>query len=387
MPLSESVIHDSYGNIITSHGFNSKESDLVAQINRIAAQLDIRLDGQSLKFNALLYKLVHAKKIESSNLSEAANEIFQKLNELLDKEGHIARQTHKAQGIFDTTPLDQRALRDQMQDHDVTRLMPKSSAGFEVLAPTNRFDSESTVLMCEGIQIALKDESIDHIVIPLGPGHWRGVYLTKPTPPDDKYRLELFDPYGGKNARIILPYVTEVLEQCGISLDKLDIEPTGPVIPQEDGYACGDFLCAYSHKKMKELGANDCDQEFIRVLDEVGNEGDALRSFSRAKISGIAHYEESSHVERDAPEVPLSKEVQYEHIEKDLDAKEKQVIDATIGNVVHPNINYKLELATIIKNRNELFKKVANFSEDDPSDEELAEKLQADELRNAGFKP
>ena len=158
-----------------------------------------------------------------------------------------------ANGSYDNKPLHLRHFKDQLQDHDMQKIMPKSYGTIDVLAALRVGDPAIFVAISDGIQLALDNPSIQHVLIPIGPGHWRSMCLSKPIAPEAPYQLELFDPYGRKGAKAIEKTALTLLSKVGIPSHQIQITYVGPQKPQCDGYACGDFTCAYSHQKMRDL--------------------------------------------------------------------------------------------------------------------------------------
>lgn len=251
-------------------------------VNRLAAKHNIALGAQSDKVIDLVGNHLEQSFRESASEDVAAF-IYALAIEQMDRETDENRRMYGNQSRYDRKYIHQRSLRDQLQDHDMTRLLPKSDGHIEVLGPVNRFDSSSIGAAQEGINLALQQQRYKHIFIPIGPGHWRGAYLSKPGDGTGQYQLELFDPYGPRGANAIRHMTLGLLKQCGINERQISITLTGPIKPQQDGYACGDFTCAYSHKKMQELDAPStaCNQELINVLDTHGNRDDLLRHATR----------------------------------------------------------------------------------------------------------
>ncbi|MFI4919535.1 MAG: hypothetical protein ACHP65_08265 [Legionellales bacterium] len=183
---------------------------------------------------------------------------------------------------FTSIPLHKRKDKDtaELQDHDITRLLPKSSATVAVLATMNRLSIDGWE--AEAIMVALKNEQIKNIVMISGPGHWRGMYLTKTPGKSRPYELELFDPQGASGNRTIHKFAETLMKTSGIPLEQINITYTAPRKLQTDQYSCGDFVCAYSHKKIQEFGvANGFDSHLIEVLNNSGNENNALRKASQ----------------------------------------------------------------------------------------------------------
>ena len=168
---------------------------------------------------------------------------------------------------------DRRERNTQLTDQDMERFMPKSTGEIEVLTCCHRFDPQSRKVIIDALAEALKNANKKHIVIPIGPGHWRGFYLTKPNSLDQagKYSLEIFDPYGPDNIKSTdTDNIMELLTTLDVPSENIDLMLTGPTIIQKDSYACGDFTCAYSHLKMRALGAlsENYNQELIDALQK-----------------------------------------------------------------------------------------------------------------------
>lgn len=261
---------------------NEKKKQLLEALNNLAAQENVPLGFQSSEVIALIDKTLDTP-FDDSTLPEVANSIYSKIQEQSERDTYENQRRTRANGYFDSRRIHQRSLQDQLQDHDVMALMPISNGNIDVLPPANRHDQIALALTQDALDAALKNKEIKHIFIPVGPGHWRGIYLTKPDVDTQKYQLELFDPYGPGGATAIEDFALSLLKKCGINKDKITITTTGPTYPQRDIYACGDFTCAYSNKKMKQLGGSlgSYNEHYINVLDTQGNKKDILRHTSR----------------------------------------------------------------------------------------------------------
>ncbi|CAM3004043.1 Dot/Icm secretion system substrate [Legionella steigerwaltii] len=282
-----------------------KQKTLLTELHTLAADSN---DSITLGFQSDAVIMLIIKQLATFSdkpTPDAAVFIYSKVTDQFDREKVENQRKHSNQGRYDVVFIQNRSTRDQLQDHDMNRLMPGSYGNIDVLAPANRFDAISLDVK-EGMIKALKNKQIKHIFIPVGPGHWRGFYLTKPDADIEKYQLELFDPFGPSGANEICDFSLDLLKQCGIEEDQVTITTTGPTYPQRDVYACGDFTCAYSHKKMKELGAPSSAyiQEYITVLDSQGNKNDVLRHKSRELSKSL----------ETRPVVPL---VPLEEVERD----------------------------------------------------------------------
>lgn len=283
---------------------NKKKQQLLTAINDFSAANDMPLGHQSDAVINFISEQLETP-FEESTLQQVAVSIYSRITDIFDRERVENQRKHRNQGSYDRIFVHRRSLHDQLQDHDMTLLMPQSYGNIEVLGIVNRFDSSSIDAVQEGLVTALKDKKIKHIFIPIGPGHWRGFYLTKPND-GENYQLELFDPFGPSGADALRDISLDLLKRCGIKENQITITTSGPIHPQRDGYACGDFTCAYSHRKMKALGAPGAvyNQDLITVLDSQGNKGDVLRHESRRiskllEASPLAPLAARAEVERD----------------------------------------------------------------------------------------
>ncbi|MCW8400827.1 hypothetical protein OQJ26_18755 [Legionella sp. PATHC038] len=265
----------------------AKKQQLLTAINEFAAARDISLGFQSDEVINIISKNLEID-FEESSLPDVVASIYSEISDQFDRETAVVQRRHRDQGSYDAVYIHQRTMHDQLQDHDMDRLMPQSYGNIEVLASADRYDPTSLDVQ-DYLMAALKNEGIKHIFIPVGPGHWRGIYLTKPDNAAGKYELELFDPFGPKGASGIKDFTLNLLAKCGIKESQITITLTGPTYPQRDVYACGDFTCAYSHKKMKEHGAPSSayNQDYLKVLETQGNKNDVLRQKSRELSQGF----------------------------------------------------------------------------------------------------
>lgn len=294
MALSSNIILESYNSLVLKYAAQLNETDkqLLGLVNNIAAENNIALHLQAAGITNPLINLIKGSQTANNNdLPGTAGLIYTLITELMEAQTNINRGKHLAQGRFDLTPLHTRSLRDQMQDHDMTLSMPQSTGTISVLAVLNRFDPSSAIAIEDFLASDIFNEHVNHIIIPVGPGHWRGVFLTKQYDElgDVSYDLELFDPYGPTGATSIEDYTLNILTNCGLPRESINIRYTGPAHPQGDAYSCGDFTNAYCHKKMKEYGAlkGSYNEHLINTLENLGNVDDALRLMTREETRKI----------------------------------------------------------------------------------------------------
>ena len=152
-----------------------------------------------------------------------------------------------------TPPLHLRGKTDGMNEQDMLDIMPKSVGNIAVLTPLKTNNAESNQTVIEAIKKHIQSDAIKHMIIPVGPEHWLGLYLTKLDNNDGgfEYELEVFDSCGNEIAQEVSLFLTA----CGIS-DKTKITK----ITKKEGmrgqhYSSGDFVSAYSHLKMQKFGA------------------------------------------------------------------------------------------------------------------------------------
>ena len=254
----------------------------IEEINRknLTKEKPIELANQSNGALRVLLQEINKKPQQDAaiilnNVSVAIrteDEEAKKRNEIFSRTG--------SQSPLYQTDIRQRAL---MHDADMTAVMPKSFGDIEVLAPLSLGDSQQQDLIKEAILATLKDPKIKHIFIPIGPGHWRGVYLRKPESINDSYHLEIFDSFGKESAEKIQKSILNIIGS--IFSNPIELHYSGPTIQQKDGYSCGDYVCAYSHQKMLELNsAAPVNQALIDTLAK-GNAQGELREVTR-KVSG-----------------------------------------------------------------------------------------------------
>lgn len=348
----------------------------LASLNDYAAVNDMMLSGQSPEILSLLGE-------QLPNLTTKVESICTRMQDIWNREQKALQVRVAHNGRYDHIDIHQRASHDQLQDHDMLKFMPKPHGNVEVLAPVNTSEA-STDAVCEGIQAALANPSMNHIVIPIGPGHWRGIYLTKPDVADAPYQLELFDPMGPQGAIEIEELAARLLERCGV--ENVIITHTGPPVRQQDGYACGDFTCAYSHLKMQEFGAapEGYNQHLITTLRESGNKADSLRK-AVCSVSRGWGYQQA--VLRATSEVNVDPAVTAEIVEYEEKLGErKEIYHDIISAIINVTANHILMVLKLVVDCNSIFEQAEAIIE--PKDDtEWALKLQAEELTKAGIRP
>ena len=226
---------------------------LIDKIIRIASQHDLRIDIQYRPTRQIL--LEELPKYRLSLLEELDNHaltIYQKIEHA--HHTHSNTNLYATRGKFNSEHIHQRRERDWLQDHDINYLMPRSTTNIAVVASLDT-GIDNSQAFSEGIQLQLLNPEVQHIMFPIGPSHWRGGYLSKPTESTPYFTLEIFDSFGANSAKNVLNFVLNALKMCGIDASNLSVKFSSPEVLQRDGYSCGDFVCAHSHQKMLDFGA------------------------------------------------------------------------------------------------------------------------------------
>ena len=249
-------------------------TELLKKINRLAIDNQMSLAQQS---DTALKQLL-AEVLKDSPKSPEM--IFGLVNEHIKQEDEAIKQRAALAAQDTRLPLHQNPSKTAwMQDQDMTALMPKSCVDIDVFAPLNLQDEASIAAFQEAIKGVIDNNTIKHIVVPIGPVHWQGLYLSKPTEQGDNYQLEIFDSYGITSAKRIESNILNILNIP--SMRPIETTFSQPRIPQTDGYSCGDYVCAYSHQKMKALNPEaPVNDKLIEAL-ESGNATGELRKVTR----------------------------------------------------------------------------------------------------------
>lgn len=291
--LSDEIKARSLGELKSSYPALA-QNPVLQEINDLAAA-----DGDLLSGRSTVVMQFLINEIQKSDPQSAKN-IYALMKEK-EKEDEAQKKSVISSALlgYNSLLLNQRgtnATRERsewMQDHDMARIMPSSHKHIEVLSAISTGTDELVVqtnsLIQETVLLQLVNDDIKYIMIPVGPGHWRGIYLTKPDPNqnDSKFKLEIFDSFGLHSANQITDFVLDFFSQIGIDAPELTLEYPRPPVSQADGYSCGDYVCAYSHQKMKDFGApaNAYNQDLIDAL-QAGNANYSLRKATLQVFDG-----------------------------------------------------------------------------------------------------
>ncbi len=260
---------------------NQKYIPLLKRINTLAAKNNCNLSHQS---DTVILALLEEVEKNSDDTEQNSNAIYATVNSEIIKNDEITRRHHAQQSHLGIIPLHLTDVKKtvEMHDQDMIRVMPKSCGNTEVLAPLNINDPGSVKAVKDGIKAAITNNQLAHIIIPIGPDHWRGLYLTKPIEADEPYSLEIYDSFGQNSAKTIEAFTLKCLDACGLKLIDIVYPKIDASKHQTDSYSCGDFVCAYSHKKMQEFNVDKqgYDPELIIALDK-GNANGSLRNATR----------------------------------------------------------------------------------------------------------
>lgn len=195
---------------------------------------------------------------------------------------------NKSENILTTVPihLQKKAQTDPLSNHDLNRLMPKSTEKVAVLPVLNyglseKNDYNGTGLATanvQGLSKALKDKNTKEIMLPVGPEPFIGLYLSKLEDEigNERYFLAIYDPCSKLD---ILPnfraHITEFFVRCGINAKALTIQNT--LISQNDrppeNYS-GDSVIAESFCQMQGHGqvVNEPQQQALMAAYHKGKE-------------------------------------------------------------------------------------------------------------------
>ncbi|OGV50487.1 MAG: hypothetical protein A3F46_07555 [Legionellales bacterium RIFCSPHIGHO2_12_FULL_42_9] len=357
---------------------------LLTELNNRAALDQIPLTVQSEAVINLLLTQVNAKK--------SANEIYVNITKQLIKETSINQAKTAAAGTtFDSKSLHERQdnLSCWLQDHDLTRFMPRSSGDIEVL--TSQYSNN---LVQDGINQALNNSKIKHIIIPVvANNHYRALYITKPDVLGGEYKLEIFDSKGTISAKKIESQVLAKLKECDI--ENITTQCTQPKILQEkeDGYSCGDYICANSHKKVKEFGALQADynQQLISKLETEGNTRNALRKSLIALSQANSHENKKDIINATTERVIESPTSQIDNNTDNVPGfteSENRILNVTAAIQKERNDctkSYRKNLIALIRQYKIGFLATGGLAEELKKDEALAIKLQIEEFETAGL--
>lgn len=266
MAISVELQEESYKTLIRTYSNRLKEEQykILDEIVKLAAAEDIHLCRQEkLLLNEIISDIVKANK--------DAKAIYDNFKKKYDNLSLVNQKIHQTRRGYSNLPLHLRWNQDRelLQDHDMTLLMPNSTETITILAPVDTAQIQTLEAIQIGIQKALEDKSIQHIFMAIGPGHWRGFYLTKLSAESATYELELFDSFGPNGAKYIENFVfSKLLQPLNIQKNQVQISHTGPKVIQKDCYSCGDFVIAHTHEKMRDKGAaeSDYNASFIEAI-------------------------------------------------------------------------------------------------------------------------
>lgn len=249
--------------------------DLIDEVcdRLLDSKLEYYWEFQSQRFQTTLFNLLQQAK--------TADEILHDLLAIIEHEKQQNLDAARRARVVGNQVLDSSILRNQLVAESVQRLVslinPMPSA-IEIFGPVNQCDQSRELNISAAAQ-ALQKPNINHVMFPVGPGHWYWVTISKTTDKTKPYAVEVFDPYCG-NGNSIYNFLDPILTNNGIkSYSRVPFSnQSGLIKPQRDGYSCGYFAAAYAHLKVKQLDASaNCNQNMIDALKTYGNAQDYLR--------------------------------------------------------------------------------------------------------------
>lgn len=134
---------------------------------------------------------------------------------------------------------------------------------------------------------------VEEFIIPIGPSHWRAASIQRQKTSPFDLSVKLFGPFGLDDGLVIKPIIETLLKRVDKNLQKyvnpkthltISYQAICPPHPQQDGYACGDFILAFIHQRLLEKDCNiDVDSHAIKIYQSKGNQQGALRNAWREK--------------------------------------------------------------------------------------------------------
>lgn len=275
MPLSPELKTQIINEIQLDTYFQKKDAALITAVVEVACSNNVRITLEHQMTKDILYKNIPVyRDFPESEISKIAQNIFYQINHAManDKSASILANN----GSYSLKPIHERERNAWLEDHDILHFMPKSIGNIDILAPMDR--NLPIQNMISFLSPPLTNPNIQHLLFPLGLGHWRSIALTKPSANKPRYMLEIFDSFGKESAKIVQQYLLNILSQCGIPTKEIDVKLSTCVVPQKDTFSCGDFTCAYSHQKMLDFGApaENVNIVLINALN-TGNQDNNLR--------------------------------------------------------------------------------------------------------------
>lgn len=276
MPLSPELKTQIIDEIQLDTYFQKKDASLITAVVEVACSNNVRITLEHQATKDILYENIPIyRDLPENEISKIAQNIFYQINHAMtnDKSASILANN----GSYSSKPTHERERNTWLEDHDLLHFMPKSIGNIDVLAPMDR--NLPIQNMISFLSPSLTNPNIQHLLFPLGPGHWRSIALTKPSANNPRYMLEIFDSFGKESAETVQKYLLSILSQCGISTKEIDVKLSTCAVPQKDTFSCGDFTCAYSHQKMLDFGApaENVNMVLINALN-TGNQNNNLRN-------------------------------------------------------------------------------------------------------------
>lgn len=313
--------------------------------------------------------------------------------EALSKKRDEMAHLIEANGQFDSIPLHLKSGPVELTDKDVTKLMPSSAGNIEVLAAIHLSSTKSSIPVLDQVINSFVNRDIGHIVLPVGPGHWRGVHISKPTEDNPNYHVEVSDSMGVDSAQRINGLIKEIFSSQGI--ENYEVEYAAPKVPQKDAYSCGDFMCSYAHKKVQALApdAGNTSLKMIEAYDTANGNADAgLRGQIKKIDSSLAAGEQ---IDAGGTYVPLPMDETTVTVRASVIAKLSAPLemaseyDKNLLETNAPDYGEKGQdaLKTLINAREVLFAQRKSGAAVEDADHALALQLQCEEFENAKFTP
>jgi hypothetical protein len=257
-----------------------------------------------------------------------------------------------------------------LTDATLVHILPKTTPDdpVQILAPVNRSDTSINLVMLAAAH-EFRKPHVQHVMFPVGPGHWYWVRVSKGEP----FIVEVFDPYN-HNVSNIFDFLRPHLNGIGIH----DYHERQGLfdIRQTDGYSCGYFVAAKAHELVQSLAPDESRTEVIETLNQTGNLNDGLRDcfIHHFGVEGPVpvSYEKNELAQSDSP----------------LSHENASYLETIVKEKAHPG--YALHMQSLFKIKSQIEETAKNIKATGGehsilSDLELAYLLQAEEF--AKLKP
>ena len=344
---------------------------LINKVIELAATEDVTLSAQHEACRNAFLKYIKDARINFHNQDEVerlASIVWHNIKIIANKEDTRAKTIYATNSTFEDKRTKLHQLRTAndvwLNETHIESAMPKDTNSFITLSGV-RSDS-----LREHIQIAqyLNNPNVKTIIMPVGPIHWRLVHIEKDNEDGAcaNLTIRVFDSFGKASAKSIVPSVEAwIRTQIDLTKTNYAIETYGPQKTQNNGYECGDFVIAESHKIAKEHHA-DFKQSFVYALER----GRSIRAVTiqESRSSnynvGLENPEDVSKWSKVRKQIRSSDSQYSQLLEKGRQAANKSP-EKSVDYTAKDNKIIKVDIATQIQ-LDEMLARELQEEEDDP---------------------